>query len=142
MSHIIKLIALQHTHLPATIQRSCGKFSCGSLIVWLFSSKILLPLKLKKKFCGTFLWMGFNYLKAAERLRGGCLLFLPLEAPGTHFLPLEFPETPGARFIDLGRMKGWVDLGAIQWFLNTGPLDWESGASTTRLLLAIIKMDY
>ena len=104
MSHIIKLIALQHTHLPATIQRSCGKFSCGSLIVWLFSSKILLPLKLKKKLYGTFLWMGFNYLKAAEPLRRGCLLFLPLEAPGTHFLPRSSQKL---LVLVLSTLEGW-----------------------------------
>ena len=27
----------------------------------------------------------------------------------------QFPEIPGTHFIDLGRMKGWVDLGATQW---------------------------
>ena len=32
--------------------------------------------------------------------------FLPLEAPGTHFFTTKLPEAPGARFIDLGRMKG------------------------------------
>ena len=26
----------------------------------------------------------------------------------------KFPEIPGTYFIDLGRMKGWVDLGATQ----------------------------
>ena len=30
-----------------------------------------------------------------------------------YFLP-KFPEIPGTHFIDLGRMKGWVDLGATQ----------------------------
>ena len=33
-----------------------------------------------------------------------------------HFLPLKFPEIPGTHFIDLGRMKGWVDLEATHWF--------------------------
>ena len=37
-------------------------------------------------------------------LRGGSLLFI-----------VKFPDIPGIRFIDLGRMKGWVDLGAAQW---------------------------
>ena len=27
----------------------------------------------------------------------------------------KFLEIPGLYFIDLGRMKGWVDLGAMQW---------------------------
>ena len=36
-----------------------------------------------------------------EPLRGGSLL-----------LTTKFPEIPGTHFIDLGRMKGWVDLGA------------------------------
>ena len=38
-------------------------------------------------------------------LRGGSLLFTTM-----------FPDIPGTHFIDLGRMKGWVDLGATQWF--------------------------
>ena len=37
-----------------------------------------------------------------EPLRGGSLL--------------KFPEIPGTHFIDLRRMKGWVDLGATPWF--------------------------
>ena len=40
------------------------------------------------------LWMGFNYLKAAEPLRGDSLLFTT-----------KFPEIPGTYLIDLGRMK-------------------------------------
>ena len=28
----------------------------------------------------------------------------------------KFPEITGTHFIDLGRMKGWVDLGHTQWF--------------------------
>ena len=40
-----------------------------------------------------------------EPLRGGSLLFTT-----------KFPQIPGTHFIDLGRMKGWVDLGATRWF--------------------------
>ena len=39
-----------------------------------------------------------------EPLREGSLLFTT-----------ESPEIPGTPFIDLGRMKGWVDLEATQW---------------------------
>ena len=45
-----------------------------------------------------------------EPLRGGSLLFTT-----------KFPEIPGTHFINLGRMKGWVDLGAIQWFWTQDP---------------------
>ena len=38
-----------------------------------------------------------------EPLRGGSLLF-----------STKFPEIHGTHFIDLGRMKSYVDLGAIQ----------------------------
>ena len=31
------------------------------------------------------------------------------------------PEIPGTHFIDLRRMKGWVDLGATQWFWTQDP---------------------
>ena len=40
-----------------------------------------------------------------ERLQGGSLRFTT-----------KFPEIPGINFIDLRRVKGWVDLGATQWF--------------------------
>ena len=40
-----------------------------------------------------------------EPLWGGSLLY-----------NTEFREIGGTHFIDLGRMKGWVDLGATQWF--------------------------
>ena len=36
-----------------------------------------------------------------EPLQGGSLLFTT-----------KFPDIPGTHFIDLGRMKGWVDFGA------------------------------
>ena len=46
-----------------------------------------------------------------QPLRGGSLLFT-----------IQFPEIPGTHFIDLGRMKGWVDLGwraeSILWHPN------------------------
>ena len=45
-----------------------------------------------------------------EPLQGGSLLFTT-----------KFPEIPGTDFIDLGRLKGWVDLGAIHWFWTFDP---------------------
>ena len=39
-----------------------------------------------------------------EPLRGGSLLFTT-----------KSPEIPGTHFIDLRRIKGWVDLRATQW---------------------------
>ena len=59
----------------------------------------------KKKLYGSFLWMGFNCLKATEPLQGDNLIYTikSLGAPGTH-------QT------DLGRIRGWVDLGATWSF--------------------------
>ena len=60
----------------------------------------------KKK---TALWplfmMGFTTASRLEPLWGGSLLFIT-----------KFSEIPGTHFINLWRMKGWVDLGATQWF--------------------------
>ena len=60
------------------------------------------------------LWLLFyGWGSTASRLqplRGGSLLFT-----------IQFPEIPGTHFIDLGRMKGWVDLGATQWFWTRDP---------------------
>ena len=43
-----------------------------------------------RKLYGPFLWMGFNYLKATEPLRGGSLLFTTKfqEILGTHLINL------------------------------------------------------
>ena len=35
---------------------------------------------------------------------------------GSLFFTTKFPDIPGTRFIDHGRMKVWVDFGATQWF--------------------------
>ena len=43
---------------------------------------------------GLFLWMGFNYLKTTELLRGVSLLFTT-----------QFSEIPGIHLIDLRRMN-------------------------------------
>ena len=50
-----------------------------------------------------FLWMGFNYLKTTEPLRGGRLLFTT-----------KFPDISGSHLMDLRRMKGRFDLGATK----------------------------
>ena len=60
--------------------------------------------KLRKKLYCPFLWMGFNCLRL-EPLPGGSLLFTT-----------NFSEILGTHFIDLERMKGWVNSGTTQWF--------------------------
>ena len=60
-------------------------------------------LNVKKKLCGPFLWMGFNYLKAIEGYRA---------TTRRHFIFYQFPELTGTHLIDLGKMKGRVYLGA------------------------------
>ena len=59
---------------------------------------------IKKEFYGLFLWMGFNCLKARATSRRQATFYT------------KFPEVPGTHFIDLGRMKGWLNLGATQRF--------------------------
>ena len=49
---------------------------------------------LKNELQCPFLWMGFNYLKAAEPLRGGNLLFTT-----------KSPEVSATHLINLERMK-------------------------------------
>ena len=60
-----------------------------------------------KKLYGSFLWMGFNCLKATEPLRGVALLFTT-----------KFPEIPGTHLIDLGRMKEFKGLGVTFCYLH------------------------
>ena len=54
----------------------------------------LLTFSIKKKLYSSFLWVGFNCLKAAEPLRGDSLLFTS-----------KSPGGPGTHLIDIGRMK-------------------------------------
>ena len=54
--------------------------------------------------------MGFNCLKAKEPLRGDSSLF-----------NTKSPVVPGTNFINLERIKGWVNLGATQWFRTPDP---------------------
>ena len=55
----------------------------------------------------------YGWGSTASRLQplwGGSLLFT-----------IKFPKIPGTHFINLGRMKGWVDLGATQWVWTRDP---------------------
>ena len=63
---------------------------------------------LKKNFMTPFYGWG-STASRLEPLQGGSLLFTT-----------KFPET-GTHFIDLRRMKGWVDHGATQWFWTQDP---------------------
>ena len=56
-----------------------------------------------------------------EPLRGGSLLFT-----------IKFLEISGTHFIDLGKMKGWVDLGATQLFWTRDLWIGKSSVLTTR----------
>ena len=65
--------------------------------------------KKKQNFMAPF----YGWGSTASRLQplwGGSLLFT-----------IQFPEITGTHFIDLVRMKGWVDLGATQWFWTCDP---------------------
>ena len=63
----------------------------------------------KKNFMAPFYGWGSTASRLVP-LWGGSLLFT-----------LKFPDIPGTHFINLGRMKCWVDLGAIQWFWTRDP---------------------
>ena len=71
---------------------------------------LLIGITFKRDFVGLFLWMGFKTASRLEPLWGGSLIFTT-----------KFSEIPGTHFIDLRRMKGWVDLGATQWFWTQDP---------------------
>ena len=58
---------------------------------------------------GLFYGWGSTVSRLAP-LRGSSLLFTT-----------NSPEIPGSDFIDLGRMKSWVDLGDTRWFWTWDP---------------------
>ena len=61
-----------------------------------------LKIRTKKNFTAPFLWG--STASMLEPLQEGSFLFTT-----------KFPEIPGIHFIDLRRMKDWVDLGATHW---------------------------
>ena len=63
----------------------------------------------KKNFMAPFYGWG-STVSRLEPLRGGSLLFTT-----------KLPEISGTHFINLGRMKDWVDLGATPWFWTWEP---------------------
>ena len=64
----------------------------------------------KKNFMTFFHGWGSIALWLVESLWGSGLLF-----------PTKFPEIPGTHFIDLWRMKGWVEFRATHWFSTWDP---------------------
>ena len=74
----------------------------------IFRPKMALK-KTLKNFMAPFYGWG-STASRLEPLRGGSLLFTT-----------KFPEIPGTHFIDLRKLKGWVDLGATQWIWTQDP---------------------
>ena len=69
--------------------------------------------KKKKKEKQNFMAFFYGWGSTSSRLeplRGGRLLFTT-----------KFPKFPGTHFINLRKMKGWVNLRAIQWFWTRDP---------------------
>ena len=84
---------------------------------------VIVPKNFKKLY-GPFFMDGVQLLPRLQALQGGSLLFT-----------IQFPEIAGTHFIDLRRMKGWVELGATQSFWTRDPWIENPGALTTRPLL-------
>ena len=71
--------------------------------------KQTIDLHFKKNFKAPFYGWG-SIASKLEPLWGGSLLFTT-----------KLQEIPGTHFINLRRMKGWVNLGATQWFWTQDP---------------------
>ena len=85
------------------LRNRCIVFICCP--VW---DNLNFDINVKKKTLKNFMAPFYGWGSTASRLqplRGGSLLFT-----------IQFPEIPGTHFINLRRMKGWVNLGATQWF--------------------------
>ena len=104
------LLSANPTKWPNTFKQFVGRLPTNCFSVFGHFVKLAL-----KGLTNIYLLNNFNFMapfsgwgstaSRLEQFRGGSLLFTN-----------QFPEIPGTRFIDLGRMKGWVDLGATQWF--------------------------
>ena len=75
-----------------------GNMSTAHKIFEEVITALIKPFFFKKKLYSPFYGWGSTATRLVL-LRGGSLLFTT-----------KFPDTPGTHFIDLGKMKGWVDL--------------------------------
>ena len=93
--------SLKRVNVPSVLNTAVYlKLDC-KVDCYLFSIlKFLLSIWLKRNLKKTFMTPFY----------GWCLIFTT-----------KFPEIPGTHFIDLGKMKGWVDLGATQWLWTRDP---------------------
>ena len=88
----------------------------GNIFLMLYAIKDIINIFncLLKKTTKKTLWLTFygwvSTFSKLEPLLGGSLLFTN-----------KFPETPCTHFIDLWRMKGWVNLGTTQWIWTRDP---------------------
>lgn len=97
-------------------QRNCGVYQKSSWIGGTYGFSKFSTLSISwntwmnfvsryyKKIYGPFLWMGFNCLKVTEPLLEDCLVFTT-----------KSPGISRTHFIELRRIKRWVNLGATQW---------------------------
>ena len=97
MSQTLQILTFFNEHVLKDKKRnSLNQRNEVLLSIWQFHYQELMFLK---KLYGPFLWTGFNCLTARATLRRQCTFY--------H----KFSEIPGTHFIDLQRMKGWVNLG-------------------------------
>ena len=94
-------VKIHSTKLKMVYNQISELFFSASLKVLAIESSSCRAFNFKKLY-GPFLWWG-STASRLEPLQGDSLLFTT-----------KFPEIPGTHFIDLRRMKGWVDLGATQ----------------------------
>ena len=88
------------------------------MFLWILRIMRCHCLKKKKNFMAPFYRWSSTFSRL-EPLWGGSLLFT-----------IRFPDIPGTHFIDLGRMKGWVNLGATQCFRTQDPWTGNSAPKT------------
>ena len=119
LSLLMQIMCLKRLHIlqtPTLFQHVGTKLQpCNKLLIKHWNCNKLLICLLKKKLwplliSGVQLPQGYSHFEEA-----------------IYFLPLSSQKFLVLIFINLGRMKGWVNLGATQWPWM-GPLDLESCA--------------
>ena len=109
-----------HLNLFQLYQRFVDSYNLKNRYISLVGNVSLNYSKKKKALYGPFLWMGFNFLKATEPLRGDSLLSTP-KSPGETWYSFDRPQKDGRL------SRSW----SHPVVFNLGPLDWKSSAQTT-----------
>ena len=99
----------------------CYFFNLTSMLLMIFYVKTCLEFLQELSYFNFFITgKRLTYLRKILWPLSTASMLQPLQG-GSLLFTIQFPKIPGTDFINLRRMKGWVDLAATQWFWTREP---------------------